>query len=342
MEAPSYVVELIRRYFPQQQWENALNVSRLESGWRANAHNPNGEDSRGLFQINMRAHPDAGNMFDPEANVAYAASLWRQRGWGPWSVARQLGLTEGIPGAVGRGYTGGTTNVNTPNENVEIQQSYPPAFEEHLRGIGSGPDSPDFPQQWAAWQAASGYRSPTGTTRRTDDLNYQPGGAWATLQEQMAYNRMMIQYNQDRLRLLDIPQMMQQTALQRHQQALNTSISRAEQTGLWLDPARFEQGLQEIPYLSDSDVSNIRTQIRRAGGNADSDVSTLINDWLGIVEAEPAQNQLISRAESVRQGTNTLQGALVNQNYGSWGRRVVDVPSPLVPTSPLVQGLMGV
>ena len=47
---------------------NAYTESRLRPG----AHNPRGEDSRGLFQINVRAHPHLAsvNLYDPEVNAA--------------------------------------------------------------------------------------------------------------------------------------------------------------------------------------------------------------------------------------------------------------------------------
>lgn len=38
--------------------ESKMNrIIKCESGWNTNAHNPNGEDSWGLVQINRAAHP---------------------------------------------------------------------------------------------------------------------------------------------------------------------------------------------------------------------------------------------------------------------------------------------
>lgn len=84
-------------YFPVEQVDNAVNVCRLESGFWTGAHNTNGEDSRGLWQINVGpgAHPELAtyNLFDPQVNAYFAADIWRASGWQAWyNSARQLGL----------------------------------------------------------------------------------------------------------------------------------------------------------------------------------------------------------------------------------------------------------
>lgn len=85
---------LVARYFPASQVNNALRVMQLESGGNPSAwKNDAIEDSRGLFQINVRAHGTSmGNLFDPETNVRYASELYARQGWGPWTAARMLGL----------------------------------------------------------------------------------------------------------------------------------------------------------------------------------------------------------------------------------------------------------
>lgn len=95
--APLEVQNAIRAYFPQEEWENAAAISKCESGWNSRAWNQAGEDSRGLFQINVQAHPNAGNMFDITENVAYASRLWRDQGWRPWACASLLGIMQGTP-----------------------------------------------------------------------------------------------------------------------------------------------------------------------------------------------------------------------------------------------------
>jgi cell wall-associated NlpC family hydrolase len=65
-------------------------IALAESGGNARAHNPHGEDSRGLWQINARAHPDlAGryDLYDPAENAraAYEVSM-RGDDVSPWTT----------------------------------------------------------------------------------------------------------------------------------------------------------------------------------------------------------------------------------------------------------------
>jgi len=50
-------------------------IMQMESGGNPDSHNTNGEDSRGLFQINLFAHPQWShlNLFDPAINARIAA-----------------------------------------------------------------------------------------------------------------------------------------------------------------------------------------------------------------------------------------------------------------------------
>lgn len=91
------VSALAALYWPLEQIDNAVDVARLESGWATEAWNNTGEDSRGLWQINVSAaaHPTyvAYNLFDPQVNAWFAASIWRASGWAAWyNSAKQLGL----------------------------------------------------------------------------------------------------------------------------------------------------------------------------------------------------------------------------------------------------------
>jgi hypothetical protein len=96
--APGYVQEAIRRHWPADLWEEAAMIARCESGWRADAHNPRGEDSRGLFQINVGpgAHPElaAVDLYDPDVNARHAYQIYKAAGsWRPWwNCAGMLGL----------------------------------------------------------------------------------------------------------------------------------------------------------------------------------------------------------------------------------------------------------
>jgi hypothetical protein len=64
-------------------------IALAESGGNADAHNPNGEDSRGLWQINVKAHPDLAHvdLYDPVEN---AKAAFRISGNGqnvsPWTT----------------------------------------------------------------------------------------------------------------------------------------------------------------------------------------------------------------------------------------------------------------
>lgn len=68
----------------------AVMIAYGESGWNTDAHNPNGEDSRGLWQINMDAHGATYghlDMFDPNNNAQAMCDI-SQGGadWTPWGA----------------------------------------------------------------------------------------------------------------------------------------------------------------------------------------------------------------------------------------------------------------
>ena len=90
---------LIKKYFPQEEWQRAYNGMMGESGGRSDAV---GDDypingvyapSYGLFQIRgLPGRPKKEQLFDPEFNTKYAADMWRGQGWKPWhNTARKLG-----------------------------------------------------------------------------------------------------------------------------------------------------------------------------------------------------------------------------------------------------------
>ena len=94
-------MELIKKYFPENQWQNAYNVMTGESGgkwWAVGDDYPiKGQTipSYGLFQIRaLPGRPDPQTLMNPEENVKYAARLWQESGnsWSPWTVGRELGL----------------------------------------------------------------------------------------------------------------------------------------------------------------------------------------------------------------------------------------------------------
>lgn len=95
------ILGLIQKYFPKEQWQNALNVAKGESGLNPGAIGDNypirGQTipSYGLFQIRaLPGRPKPEQLVDPEFNVQYAANLFKAQGWRPWSFARKLGLVK--------------------------------------------------------------------------------------------------------------------------------------------------------------------------------------------------------------------------------------------------------
>lgn len=75
-------------YWPGPQVKNAVEVAFLESGFATAARNTSGEDSRGMWQINVAqgAHPELAeyNLFDPQVNAYFAARIWQASGWRAW------------------------------------------------------------------------------------------------------------------------------------------------------------------------------------------------------------------------------------------------------------------
>lgn len=104
MRAPGYLRLLIANTFPRDAWEHAATIAYGESGFDPSAHNTNGEDSRGLWQINVGpgANSDLmvlGDLFDPAVNVQAAYVVWNRQGWRAWqNVANSLGVPLSGPG----------------------------------------------------------------------------------------------------------------------------------------------------------------------------------------------------------------------------------------------------
>lgn len=100
----SELMPLIQKYFPPDQWQNAYAVASAESGGNPQAVGDNypidGQTipSYGLFQIRgLPGRPDPQTLLNPEQNVAYAAQMWSQQGWQPWTTARRMGLPGTTP-----------------------------------------------------------------------------------------------------------------------------------------------------------------------------------------------------------------------------------------------------
>jgi cell wall-associated NlpC family hydrolase len=133
---PRYSAEQIygfarRAGFSPDEAATMTAISLAESGGNSRAHNPHGEDSKGLWQINGRAHPDLASrfdLFDPLQN-AKAAFLVSRKGEdiSPWTVthggngARYLRYREDAQNAAvangdcgGRGVWTGTPGYGHP------------------------------------------------------------------------------------------------------------------------------------------------------------------------------------------------------------------------------------
>ena len=114
-DAPLELQDGIREFFPAEEWENAANISFLESGWNAFAlddttgpfspcgsplRNVGGiqvvaERSIGYFQIDSCNYPtwEWQRLYNARHNCGTAHLLWASQGWGAWYFsARTLGL----------------------------------------------------------------------------------------------------------------------------------------------------------------------------------------------------------------------------------------------------------
>jgi cell wall-associated NlpC family hydrolase len=92
---PRYSAEQIygfarRAGFTPDEAATMTAISLAESGGNSKAHNPRGEDSRGLWQINGRAHPSfltKYNLYDPQDNAKAAFEVSRKGSdISPWTV----------------------------------------------------------------------------------------------------------------------------------------------------------------------------------------------------------------------------------------------------------------
>jgi cell wall-associated NlpC family hydrolase len=92
---PRYTAEQIygfarRAGFSPDQAATMTAIALAESGGNSRAHNPHGEDSRGLWQINGRAHPDLlrrFDLYDPAQNARAAYAVSRHGAdISPWTV----------------------------------------------------------------------------------------------------------------------------------------------------------------------------------------------------------------------------------------------------------------
>jgi len=114
-DAPAELAEAVREFFPQEEWDHAVSVAYLESGWSAFALADTTDDSHpcgasigtvdgvpvtaelsvGWYQINSCNFPKWTwyHLFNTRHNVGTAHLLFATRGWTPWYFSAQtLGL----------------------------------------------------------------------------------------------------------------------------------------------------------------------------------------------------------------------------------------------------------
>ncbi len=126
-------------------------IALAESGGNSRAHNPRGEDSRGLWQINASAHPDLArrfDLFDPLANARAAFDVSRGGAdVSPWTVTH---------GGAGARYT-------------RYREAAQAAAVAHGDGPGRG-----------SWSGTSGYGSVLAASTATTSGTSSTGAAAST------------------------------------------------------------------------------------------------------------------------------------------------------------------
>lgn len=92
----------------------AVAIAFAESSGNPQAHNGNGEDSWGLWQINLHAHPEfsSWDLTDPATNARVAFLLYSSSGFRPWSTFTS--------GAFQRYMASAQAGVNTFTQAVQI------------------------------------------------------------------------------------------------------------------------------------------------------------------------------------------------------------------------------
>lgn len=100
-KAPEDLKKYVKKYFPEEEYVNALLVVNFESWFESDAENINTDDhkstDRGYFQINDHWHHekyDWEDIYDVEVNVRVASEVFkaRQNTWEPWYGAKKAWL----------------------------------------------------------------------------------------------------------------------------------------------------------------------------------------------------------------------------------------------------------
>jgi hypothetical protein len=86
---------LAAMYFSGREIDDMVAIAHIESKFNTAARNTNGEDSRGLWQINCKAWPqwEGFNLYDPQVNAWCARQVFLAQGYAAWwNAARSLAL----------------------------------------------------------------------------------------------------------------------------------------------------------------------------------------------------------------------------------------------------------
>lgn len=149
--------ELVKKTWPESQWEVATAVAYRESAGCSNAINDwdinwqNGTPSIGIFQVILptaqSVDPEATNekLKDPGYNSQVARKIWEQQGWSPWTSYDGW-----------QNYTG--------YEDTPIREC--PIYEDAWRKLGAGPSQ----GVGAAPADPTGETAPEEVERREDEM----------------------------------------------------------------------------------------------------------------------------------------------------------------------------
>jgi hypothetical protein len=107
-------------------------VALAESGGNPTAHASTGEDSRGLWQINMRAHASwvgGANLYDPATNAWAAKHVCDMQGPSAWSVYGNGMYTQYLSrgAAAAAAAVGGDSAAAVPNASASVPAQTPAA-----------------------------------------------------------------------------------------------------------------------------------------------------------------------------------------------------------------------
>lgn len=165
--------------FGQQLAPTMYGIAKAESGGRTDAHNPDGEDSVGLWQINRRAWPQfsAQELSTPEGNARAAVHVLQKQGLGAWTT-----------------FTGGHYKqyVPTGGGSMAPPQQTPDGDDEDALGPTGGPTGPitrNFPDGTfralkpgatgdspADWVVIGPAKPANATAYNAPEVEYDPSG----------------------------------------------------------------------------------------------------------------------------------------------------------------------